>query len=112
MNALEMPRKKTGYSLDTRVIDAVQVLSDRAGKSANQFLEKMLFDYAQLNGVIDEKEQPLGEKRGGKRSGAGKPRRSPNDPLDVESHLLKDIGGSPESRSVAEADAIVGEEQS
>ena len=76
MNALEMPRKKTGYSLDTRVIDAVQVLSDRAGKSANQFLEKMLFDYAQLNGVIDEKEQPLGEGRGGKREGVGKPKRS------------------------------------
>jgi len=79
MNALEVPRKKTGYSLDTRVIDAVQVLAERAGKSANQFLEKMLFDYAQLNGVIGEKEQPLGEGRGGSRSGAGKKRRSPND---------------------------------
>jgi hypothetical protein len=79
MNALEMPRKKTGYSLDTRVIDAVQVLADRAGKSANQFLEKMLFDYAQLNGVIGEEEQPLGEGRGGKRPGAGKPKRSPTD---------------------------------
>ena len=79
MNALEMPRKKTGYSLDTRVIDAVQVLADRAGKSANQFLEKMLFDYAQLNGVINEKEKPLGEGRGGPRKGAGKPKRSPID---------------------------------
>ena len=92
MNALEMPRKKTGYSLDTRVIDAVQVLADRAGKSANQFLEKMLFDYAQLNGVIDEKEQPLGEGRGGRREGSGK-KRSPNDPLDVENHSSKDSGG-------------------
>lgn len=78
MNALDMPRKKTGYSLDRRVIDAVQVLADRAGKSANQFLEKMLFDYAQLNGVIDEKEVPLGETRGGKRSGAGKPKQTDN----------------------------------
>ena len=94
MNALEMPRKKTGYSLDTRVIDAVQVLADRAGKSANQFLEKMLFDYAQLNGVINEKEKPLGEGRGGPRKGAGKPKRSPlNDPLDVENHSSKDSGG-------------------
>lgn len=79
MNVLEMPRKKAGYSLDTRVIDAVQVLADRAGKSANQFLEKMLFDYAQLNGVIPETEKPLGEARGGRRSGAGKPKRSAED---------------------------------
>jgi hypothetical protein len=92
MNALEMPRKKTGYSLDTRVIDAVQVLADRAGKSANQFLEKMLFDYAQLNGVIDEKEQPLGEGRGGKRPGAGKPKRSPTDEPPIDPNPMPDTG--------------------
>ena len=77
MTTSTMPRRKTGYALDTRVIDAVQVLAERAGKSSNQFLEKMLFDYAQLNGVISEHELPLGERRGGRREGAGKPKRQP-----------------------------------
>ena len=91
MNTFEMPRKKAGYSLDTRVIEAVQALADRAGKSANQYLEKLLFDHAQLSGAIPSEEKPLGEIRGGKRSGAGKPKNNPTsndveasdqDPLD------------------------------
>ena len=76
MTVLEMPRKKAGYSLDTRVIEAVQALAERAGKSANQYLEKLLFDHAQLSGAIPPEERPLGEIRGGKRSGAGKPKKS------------------------------------
>ena len=54
---------------------------------------------------------PLSELRGGARSGAGK-KRSPNDPLDVESHSSKDDGGSSDARSTADVDAIGGEEQS
>ena len=72
MTVLEMPRKKAGYSLDTRVIEAVQALAERAGKSANQYLEKLLFDHAQLSGAIPPEEKPLGEIRGGKREGSGK----------------------------------------
>ena len=53
--------------------------------------------------------EPLPESRGGKREGAGK-KRSPNDPLDVESHLSKESGGSSESRSPNDADAIEGED--
>ena len=48
---------------------------------------------------------PLSESRGGARSGAGK-KRSPNDPLDTESHSSKDSSGLSESRSPNDVDAI------
>ena len=76
MNTFYMPRKKAGYSLDERCIDALKVLAARTGKSINEYLETLVFTHAQINGVISPEEKPLGETRGGRRLGAGKPKKS------------------------------------
>ena len=70
-----MPRKKAGYSLDQRCVDALKVLATRTGKSINEYLETLVFTHAQINGVIAPDEKPLGEKRGsakGERRGGRK----------------------------------------
>ena len=51
---------------------------------------------------------PREDKRGGKREKAGRKKRSPTDPADVENHLSNDGDGSFEARSVADVDAIGG----
>ncbi len=79
MTAIEMPRKKAGYSLDERCIEAIKVLAQRTGKSVNSYLEDLMFNHGKINGVIPPEEKPLGETRGGKRAGAGKPKATPTD---------------------------------
>jgi hypothetical protein len=79
MNAAEMPRKNAGYRLDERCIDALKVLAAKTGKSVNEYLEDLLFSHAKINGVIAPGAEPLGETRGGKRPGAGKPKKSSDD---------------------------------
>ena len=121
MNTAQMPRKNAGYRLDDRCIDALKVLATRTGVSVNEYLEKLLFEHAKVHGVIQSNEdrlgetrgrkkttdfEPLTEKRGGARSGAGKPKSlPPNDPADVESHLSKESGGSSDARSTADVDS-------
>lgn len=85
MTALEMPRKNAGYRLDERCIEALKVLAARNGKSANEYLEEMLFVHAKNYSVLPPDAEPLGETRGGKRSGAGKPRgKAEGDAVDSE----------------------------
>jgi hypothetical protein len=74
-----MPRKNAGYRLDERCIDALRELAKRTGKSVNEYLEELLFQHGKIQGVIAPDEQPLGETRGGKRQGAGKPRKETSD---------------------------------
>ena len=114
MNTAQMPRKNAGYRLDDRCIDALKVLATRTGVSVNEYLEKLLFEHAKVHGVIPSKEGRLGETRGRRKAsgpetsvevGAGK-KRSPNDPLDTESHSSKDSSGLSESRSPNDVDAI------
>lgn len=78
MNAYQtpMPRKNAGYRLDERCIDALRELAKLTGKSVNEYLEELVFQHGKINGVIPPEEQPLGETRGGKRQGAGKPKQS------------------------------------
>jgi len=107
MNCLDMPRVRKTFVLDERVMNALDSAAKKAGyKNANQFVEATLFNLLKLSGNLESDAEPLSESRGGKRSGAGKPRRSPNDPADTENHLTKDRAGSSESRSPADVDAI------
>lgn len=78
MNALEMPRKNAGYRLDERCIEALKVLADRTGRSVNEYLENLVFDHAKVHGVIPQDAEKLGETRGGRRQGAGKPKKGDN----------------------------------
>ena len=70
MDSHYMPRKKAGYSIDERCVEALRVLAERTGKSINEYLETLVFSHAQIHGVIGSDEKPLGERRGGKRIGA------------------------------------------
>ena len=99
-----MPRTRVNYRLDDRVLAALNDLAGR-GKT-NQFIEGLLIDFLQKTGRLPNDFEPLTEGRGGKREGAGKPRRSPtDDPADTENHLTKDGAGSSESRSTADVDS-------
>jgi hypothetical protein len=79
MTAAEMPRKNAGYRLDERCIAALKVLATRTGKSVNEYLEDLLFNHAKIHEVIPPDAEPLGETRGGKRAGAGKPKGTKGD---------------------------------
>lgn len=112
MNCLTMPRARKNFLIDERVLESLDDAAKRAGcKSANAFVEQVLFQSLKTSGILGADAKPLKDGRGGKREGAGK-KRSPNDPLDVENHSSKDDCGSSEARSVADADAIGEEEQS
>ena len=100
-----MPRTRVNYRLDDRVLAALNDLAGR-GKT-NQFIEGLLIDFLQKTGRLPNDFEPLTEKRGGVRSGAGKPKSLPptDDPADVESHLSKESGGSSDARSTADVDS-------
>ena len=107
MYTAEMPRKDTKLRLDDRILLALREKASEDGMSFNALCESILFSFAKGSGKLPIDAEPLAEGRGGRREGSGK-KRSPNDPLDVESHSSKDSGGSSESRSPDDADSIVG----
>ena len=107
MSNLTMPRKQINFKIDDRLIPAFKEAAQDAGMSINGYLETLLAGHLKHLGKLPMDVTPLPETRGGLRPGAGKPKRSPNDPLDVENHSSKDDGGSTaESRSPADVDAI------
>ena len=69
MTALDMGRKRTAYRLDERIIDAMAKVSTASGHSRNAWLEHHLFTLFKTMGYIEKDEQPLGETRGGDRTG-------------------------------------------
>jgi hypothetical protein len=75
MNCLDMPRRPKNFLLDERIIDALDSAAEKAGyKSANKFVEATLFSLLKMSGNLPKDAEPLPEARGGKRSGAGKPK--------------------------------------
>jgi len=76
MYSAEMPRKDKGFRLDTRIIDALVKVKDLTGKSSNAYVEELLMMNLKSLGIIPVTEEPLPEGRGGKRSGAGKPKKT------------------------------------
>jgi hypothetical protein len=80
MNAAEMPRKDKGFRLDTRIIDALAQVKELTGKTANAYVEEILLMNLKSLGIIPKDVEPLPEARGGKRSGAGKPKKTETDP--------------------------------
>jgi hypothetical protein len=84
MPAIEsMPRTRVNFRLDDRVLEELEKL---AGKGKiNQFVEGVLFEFLKNTGRLSKEAEPLPEARGGKRSGAGKPKASPQvDPIESE----------------------------
>ena len=89
MCTCEMPRKPRLFRLDDRVLDGLDDLAQSAGTNTNQFVESIMFDFLKHAGKLSKEAEQLKDGRGGKRSGAGKPKRSPND--------VDAIGGEGES---------------
>ena len=107
MNCLDMPRVRKTFVLDERVMNALDSAAKKAGyKNANQFVEATLFNLLKLSGNLESDAEPLAESRGGRRPGAGKPRRSFSDPADTEDSLDKDSSGSFEERSPTDEEPI------
>ena len=79
-----MPRKDKGFRLDTRIIDALASVKALTGKSSNSYVEELLLMNLKSLGIIPVDAEPLPDNRGGKRPGAGKPKRSDivADPID------------------------------
>lgn len=68
MTAIDMPRKKTSFRLDERILDAISRASAATGHSRNAWLEHHLFTVFKSTGYIQNTEEPLGETRGGDRT--------------------------------------------
>jgi hypothetical protein len=83
MYTAEMPRKDKGFRLDTRIIEALAKVKDLTGKSSNAYVEELLMMNLKSLGIIPVDAEPLPEARGGKRSGAGKPKNSSAESMEV-----------------------------
>ncbi|MCY6492107.1 hypothetical protein [Leptolyngbya sp. GGD] len=88
MNTIAVPRKKAGYYIDERIIEALKELAQRTGKSVNEYLEELLFIHCKIQGVIPPDAEILKDLRGGKRPGAGKPKKTESASSTEESDRL------------------------
>jgi hypothetical protein len=83
MSAVCMPRDAHKFRLDDRILESLKKAADEQGISFNAYVEGILFAHAKIIGKIPPDAEPLAETRGGKRSGAGKPKASPSaEPVD------------------------------
>ena len=79
MCAPTMPRKPRLFRLDDRVLDRLDDLAQSSGTNTNQFVETILFDFLKHAGKLPKEAEQLKDGRGGRRAGAGKPKRSATD---------------------------------
>lgn len=86
MNAQTMPRTPFTLRIDDRLIEGFNEAAKKAGLSRNIYMEQLLLGHLKGAGEIPIDTQPLKESRGGKRAGAGKPKRSEalDQPIDSE----------------------------
>ena len=77
MDSAQMPRRKVTYRLDDRILDELEKLVSDG--SQNQFVEGILFEFLKNTGRLPSNAERLPDNRGGKRSGAGKPKSQSND---------------------------------
>jgi hypothetical protein len=82
--ALDMRKTKT-FRLEENLLNALSELAQESGKNQNSYLEQLLFRHCQAQGKISLNTEPPQDQRGGKRSGAGRPKSTqPEDAGDVE----------------------------
>jgi hypothetical protein len=79
MTSVGMPREAHKFRLDDRIIAALKIAAEEQGASFNAYVEGILFAHAKLIGKIPADADPLAETRGGKRSGAGRPKAESDD---------------------------------
>ena len=83
MDMQTMPRIPFTLRIDDRLVDGFKSAADKSGLSINAYMEQLLLGHLKGVGAIPIDTTPLPEGRGGKRSGAGKPKNNPT-PNDVE----------------------------
>lgn len=71
-----MPRKPASFRIDERVLEVIATLAARSGLEPQRYLENYFFARGKELGLIPPDAELLGETRGGKRLGAGKPKQS------------------------------------
>jgi hypothetical protein len=74
-----MPRSNRAFRLDDRLLEALDRLAKKGNISANKYLENLLLSHTKQVGEIPMDAEPLGDPRGGKRSGAGRPKATSGD---------------------------------
>ena len=74
-----MPRKRFPVTIDTRLIEGVKMAAEDSGLSINGYMEQLLMGHLKNLGKLAMDARPLPETRGGKRSGAGKPKKDNGD---------------------------------
>lgn len=75
MLTFDMPaRKPKTYKLDETLIQAIEKLAESVGQSAGSYVEQVLWKHCQGAGFISVAANPPKDQRGGKRSGAGRPK--------------------------------------
>lgn len=79
MTAVEMPRKDKGFRLDTRIIEALSQVKGLTDKTANAYVEEILWLNLKSLGLIPKDAESLPEARGGKRSDSGRKPKAPTD---------------------------------
>ena len=107
MTAQTMPRIPFTLRIDDRLIEGFNEAAKKAGLSRNVYMEQLLLGHLKGAGEIPIDTQPLKDSRGGKRSGAGKPRRSPTDEEPIDS--LPETTAGTGRKVKADVDAIEGE---
>jgi hypothetical protein len=92
MCTLEMPRKPRLFRLDDRVLDGLDELAQAAETNTNQFVEAILFDFLKHAGKLPKEAEQLKDGRGGKRSGAGKPKKTDGQPIAPPPETPEEMG--------------------
>jgi hypothetical protein len=67
-----MPRSTRAFRIDDRLLEALDRLAQKSNISANKYLENLLMSHSKQVGEIPMNTEPLGDPRGGSRTGAGR----------------------------------------
>jgi hypothetical protein len=77
-------RKNKSFKMDEKLLSFLDMLAASTGTSTNNYLETLVFRHCQGKGLIPFSEQPPVGGSGGKREGAGRPKRKKEEPIDPE----------------------------
>jgi hypothetical protein len=72
----QMPRIPLTLKIDDRLVEGFKSAARKSGLSLNVYMETLLLGHLKGVGEIPIDALPLGDSRGGKREGAGKPKKS------------------------------------
>jgi hypothetical protein len=90
--AVDMKKIKS-FRIEEKLLAALEDLADLHGRTANSYLEELLFRHCQAQGFFPLSEAPPKSQRGGKRTGAGRRKAEPEEVEPEEVEPVKAKGG-------------------